>query len=134
MLLPLGEGLGVGELGGANPLPNPLPEGEGERMHLSQTYHSSAFLNAALASRRVESKVGKGASSGRTIKGSSVHPSTTASPPRSFNLPATSLRYSREPSAKMPLTSSLKMISLILSRSASSGISRSILNLSKGAR
>src|SRR4029453_4328354 len=81
------------------------------------SHHSSAFFKAALANKRVESRVGNGQSSGLTIKGSSVQPSTTASHPRSFNLPATSFKYSREPSAKMPLTSSLKMIWLILSRS-----------------
>src|SRR3712207_1005010 len=59
-------------------------------------YCSRALLKAALASKRVESRVGRGVSSARTIKGISVQRRTPASHPRSFNWPATSLKYSRE--------------------------------------
>ena len=91
-------------------------------------FYSRAFLKAARASRRVESKVGSGVSSGRTIKGISVQPSTTASQPSDLSFSITSLKYKRDDSGKTPLTNSLKMISLILVRSRSSGIFDSNLN------
>src|SRR6266404_8930330 len=96
-------------------------------------YCSRALLRAALASKRVESKVGRGVSSGRTINGISVQPRTTASHPHASNFPATSLKYSRDFSGKTPLTNSLKIISLIVSLSASSGILLSMLNSSNAS-
>src|SRR5262249_38191008 len=53
----------------------------------------SASLRAALASDRVESSVGSETSSGRTISGISVQPSTMASQPLFFSFSMTSLKY-----------------------------------------
>ena len=50
----------------------------------------TAFITAALASRRVESRVGSDEESGVTSSGISVQPSTTASQPRSANARITS--------------------------------------------
>ena len=80
-----------------------------------------AILNAARASSRVESKVGKGQSSGLTINGISVHPRIAASHPRSLSFCMTLLKYSLDFSVNILFTSSLNMILSICSRSFSSG-------------
>jgi len=59
-------------------------------LNLSHNHPSTAFRTAALASNRVESKVGNGEASGVTNNGISVHPSTTASHPSSFSARITS--------------------------------------------